>query len=169
MDTYIDESATQEKNSDLLYIEKVGVKILPNKIVADLDPRIQVNLRKFRPQRKPKVQKLWVPNFNKTGIHNTDFASSNRAKSLNGTQRENFRDTRMGYTHDFVRVRKTTACSIHIENSELETREVFEREREDIPQKLQTYLVNTLHDNALTQSPDSSKNEVRHETEVNPD
>ena len=51
-----------------------------------------------------------------------------------------------------------TAYSNHIKNYELETREVFERETENIPLKRQTYLVTPLHDNPLTRSKDSSKN-----------
>ena len=64
---------------------------------------------------------------------------------------------------------ETTAYSNQIKNSELETREVFERETENIPLTQQTYLVTPLHDNALTRSTDSSKNEESHEPDVNPD
>ena len=38
------------------------------------------------------------------------------------------RDDRMGYTHDFENMSETTDYRNHIKNSELETREVFERE-----------------------------------------
>ena len=64
---------------------------------------------------------------------------------------------------------ETTAYSNHIKNSELETREVFEQETEDIPLTQQTDLVTQLHYNLLTRSTDSSINEERHEPEVNPD
>ena len=64
---------------------------------------------------------------------------------------------------------KTTAYSYHINNSELETREVFERETENIPQTQQTDFVTTLNDNPLTRSTDSSKNDKTHKPEVNPD
>ena len=84
-------------------------------------------------------------------------------------QRDNFRDARLGYTHDFERMRKMTVYSNHIKNSELETREVFERETENIPQTRQTDLVTTLHDNPLALSMDSSKNEETQKPEVNPD
>ena len=56
-------------------------------------------------------------------------------------------------------MQETTAYSNHIKNSELETREVFEQETENIPQTQQTDLVTTFHDNPLTRSTDSSKNE----------
>ena len=71
--------------------------------------------------------------------------------------------------HDFERVSETIAYSNHIKNPELKTREVFERETENIPLIRKTYLVTQLHDNPLTQSTDSSKNEENHEPEVNPD
>ena len=51
--------------------------------------------------------------------------------------------------------------------SELETREVFERETENIPLTRQTYLVTPLYDNPLTRSTDSSNNEERHEPKAN--
>ena len=71
--------------------------------------------------------------------------------------------------HDFERVSKTIAYSNHIKNSELETREVFERETENIPLTRQPDLVTPLHDNPLTRSTDISKNEERHEPEMNLD
>ena len=111
----------------------MGVKILPDKIVADLDPIIRVNLANPVLGETSKFKNLGLPTFDATGIHNIDFTPSTRAKSLNGTQREKFRDARLGYTHNFERMSETTACSNHIKNYELETREVFERETENIP------------------------------------
>ena len=64
---------------------------------------------------------------------------------------------------------KTTAYSNHIKNDELEDREVFERETEKNPLSRKPDLVTPLHDNQLTRSTDSSKNEERHKLEVNPD
>ena len=64
---------------------------------------------------------------------------------------------------------ETTAYRNHIKNSEFETREVFERETENIPLRRQTDLMTTLHTNPLTRSTDSTKHEERHEPEVNQD
>ena len=64
-------------------------------------------------------------------------------------------DDRMGYTHGFEIMNKMTEYSNHNKSSELETREVFERELENIPQTRQTDLVVILHDNPLTRSTDS--------------
>ena len=71
--------------------------------------------------------------------------------------------------HDFEKMSKTTAYSNHIKNSELETRECFEQETENIQQTQRMDLVTTLNGNPLTRSTDSSKYEERHEPEVNPD
>ena len=94
-------SATQEWNSDLSCIGKVGVKSLPDKIVVDLDPSIRVNLANSVFSERPKFKILGLPTVNATDIHNLDFPPSTRAKSLNGTRRYNFRDARLGYTHNF--------------------------------------------------------------------
>ena len=61
----------------------------------------------------------------------------------------------MGYTHDFETMSKTTAYRNHINNSEIEIREVFERETLS-PQKIQRTLpmniVTRLDNNQLTRS-----------------
>ena len=64
--------------------------------------------------------------------------------------------------HDFETMSETTSYINHIKNSELETKEFFERETENIPQTQQTDLVTTLNNNPLTLSTDSSKHEERH-------
>ena len=65
-----------------------------------------------------------------------------------------------------------TAYRNHIKNSELETREVFERETwspENIQWTLPMDMVTRLDDNQLTRSTDISKHEETHEPEENPD
>ena len=94
---------------------------------------------------------------------------STRAKSLSGTRKDNFSPSRLGYTHDYETMSKTIAYRNHIKNYELETREVFEQETENIPLSRQTDLVTTLNNNPLTRSMDSSKNDEIHEPEMTPD
>ena len=91
LETSVDESATQERNSDFSCIEKVGVKSLPDNIFAGLDPIIQVNLANSVLSESPKFKNLGILTLDITGTHNIDFAPSNRAKSLNGMRRDNFR------------------------------------------------------------------------------
>ena len=62
---------------------------------------------------------------------------------------------------------KTTAYRNHIKNYEFESREVSERETENIPVTRQTNLMTTLHNNPQTRSTDSSKHEERHKLGVN--
>ena len=67
---------------------------------------------------------------------------------------------------------ETTAYRNHIKNSEIETREVFERGNlspENIERTLPMNIVTRLYNNQLTLSTDSSKHEETHEPEVNPD
>ena len=164
--TYVHGFATQKMNSDFSFIEKLGVKSLPGEVVSDLEPSIRVNLANYVLSERPKFKSLGISTFDATDIRNLNFSPSTRAKSLNGTRRYNFRGVRLGYTHDFERMSKTTAYRIHIKNAELITGEVFERETENIPLTRQTDLATTLNDNPQTRSTNSSKNEERHEPEV---
>ena len=71
-------------------------------------------------------------------------------------------DDRLGYTHGFETMSKTTAYRNHIKHSEIETRQVFEREAlspENIQQTLSRDIVTRLDNNQLTRSTDSSKHE----------
>ena len=82
------------------------------------------------------------------------------------------RNDRLGYTHDFETMSKTTTYRNHIKNSEIETREVFEQETSspnNIQRTLPMNIVTQLDNNKLTRSIDSSKHEETYEPEVNPD
>ena len=56
-----------------------------------------------------------------------------------GLRRSTDRDDRLGYTHDFETMSETTDYRNHIKNSEIETREVFERET-PIPENIHRTL-----------------------------
>ena len=101
LDTSVDGYATQERNSDFSCIEKMGVKSLPDKIVADLDPSTRANLANLVLRESPRFKNTGLPTFDTTGIHNTNFTPSTRLKYLNGTRRDDFRDSRLRYMHDF--------------------------------------------------------------------
>ena len=137
----------------------MGVKSHPDEIVADLDPSKRVNLANSVISELPKFINLRLLSFDATGKPNISFVPSTRAKSLNGTGRGKFKLDWLASRLDFERVSKTTACSNHIKNSELETRKTFERETENIPLTRQPDLVTPLHGNPLTRSTDSFKNE----------
>ena len=131
-DTSVHGYANQERNLDLSCIEKVGVKSVLGEIVADLDPSKRVNLANSVLSQIPKFKSLGLPAVDATDTPNHDFTPSTRAKSLTGTRKDNFSTYRLGYTHDFETLSKTTAYRNHIKNSELKTRDFFERETENI-------------------------------------
>ena len=91
LDTSVNGSAAQERNSNCYGIEKVGVKSLPCEIVADLGPSKRVNLANSIIRESPKFKKCGLLFFDAKGKPNIDFAPSTRSKSLNSTQRENFK------------------------------------------------------------------------------
>ena len=164
--TCVNEFATQERNSNYLCIEKVGVKSVLGEFVADLDPSKRVNLANFVLSESPKFKNLWIPAVDTTNIRNLNFAPSTRAKSLSGTREENFSPSSLGYTRGFETMSEMIAYRNHIKNSELETRQVFERGTKNIPQTRQTDLVTTLNNNPLTRS-DRVK-DIRHHLSTPP-
>ena len=157
LDTSIQGSATQIRNLNLSCIEKLGVKSVLSEIVPDLDPSKRANLTNSVLRERPKFKSFGLPALDATDIRNANFVASTRANSLSGTWKDNVSPSRLGYTHDFETMIETTAYRNHIKNYEFETRKVFERETENIPLTLQTYLMTTLHSNPLTQSTDSLK------------
>ena len=103
----------------------MGVKSLPGEIVTDLDPSKLVNLANSLISESKKFIILGLLSIDATSKVNTAFVPSTRAKSLNGTERENFKNGWLTSSHGFERVSETTAYSNHIKNSELETRRGF--------------------------------------------
>ena len=67
--------------------------------------------------KSPKFITLGHPTVKTADIQNIDFATSTRAKNLNGLQRGTEMDYRLGYTHDFETMGETTAYRNHIKNS----------------------------------------------------
>ena len=59
----------------------MGVKSLPDKIVADLDWSIRVNLADPVAKEIPKFINLGLPNFDATGKPKIDFDPSTRSNS----------------------------------------------------------------------------------------
>ena len=133
--------------------------ILPE-LGTRLEPRIGVNLTNYVLRENPKFKSLGHPTIEIADIRNLQYISATRPNNCNGLRRSTDRDYSLWYTHDFESVSEMTAYRNHIKNSEIETREVFERETsspENIQQILPTDIVTRLDDNQLTQSTDSSK------------
>ena len=91
-----------------------------------------MNLANSVLSKSPKFKILGLPTADATDICNLDFSPSTRAKSLSGAQKDNFSTFRLGYRHDFETMSETTAYRNYIKNSELETREFFEQDNENI-------------------------------------
>ena len=153
-------------------IKEVGVKSIFPEIRKKPDPSVRVNLANSVLRESPKFITLRHPIVETADIQNLNFITATRAKNCNGLRRGAERDDRLGYTHDFETMIETTAYRNHIQNSEIETRELFERETsspENIQRALPMNIVTQLDNNEHTQSTDSLKHEETHKPEVNRD
>ena len=125
-------------------------------------------LCELRPQREPKVEKPWATNRRDNGYIEHWFCHFYQSEELE----RDVEGKRKVWQADFETMSKTKAYRNHIKNSELETREVFERETwspENIQRTLPTDMVTWLDDNQLTRSTYSLKHEETHEPEENPE
>ena len=150
----------------------MGVKSIFPELGKEPDPSVQVNLTNSVLSNIPKFITLGHPNIETADIRNIDFATSTRANNLNGLRRGTEGNDRLGKTHDFENMNKTTAYRNHIKNLEIEAREVFGQETlspENIQQTLPMNIVTRLDNNLLTRSTDSSKHEETYKPEVNRD
>ena len=157
-DTHVHGSVTQESNLESSCIEEVGVKSIFPEIGKEFNSSVRVNLANSVLSKSPKFISLRHLTVETADIRNINFTTSTRVKNLSRLRRDTERYDRLGYTHDFETMIETTAYCNHIKNSELETREVFERETlspENIERKLPTDVVTRLYDNQLTRSKDS--------------
>ena len=137
-DTLVHGSTTKESNLESSRIKEVGVKSIFPELGKDPDSSVQVNLTKSVLGNSPKFISLGHPAFETADIRNIGFASSTRAKNLNGFCRGTERDDSLGYTHDFETMSKTKTYCNHIKNSEIENREVFERETSSLTHPMPT-------------------------------
>ena len=151
--TIVHSSTTKERNLESSRIKEVGVKSFFPELVREPDPSVRANLANSVLSESPKFITLEHPTIETADIRNLDFITANRAKNCNGLLRGTERDDRLGYTHDFETMSQTTAYRNHIKNSEIETREIFERETlspENIQRTLLMNIVTRLDNNQLT-------------------
>ena len=120
LDTLVHGSTTQERNLGLSCIEEVGVKRVFPEIRKESDSSVRVKLANFVLSKSPKFISLGHPTAETADIRNINFATSIRAKNLNGLRRGTERGYRLGYTHDFETMSETIAYRNHIKNSEIE-------------------------------------------------
>ena len=136
------------------------------------DSNVRVNLANSVLSKSPKFKRLGHTPIETADIRNLECISDTRLKNCDGLRRSTNRDDWLVYTHDFETMSETTAYRNHIKNSEIETREIFERETlspENIQRTLPMNFETRLDNNQLTRSRNSSKHEETYEPEVNPD
>ena len=172
LDTHVQSSTTQERNLESSRIKEVVMKSVFSELGQKFVSSVRVNLANSDLSENPNLKRLVHTPIETADIQNLECISATRPKNCHGLRRSADRDDWLGHTHDFETISETKDYRNHIKNSEIETREVFERETsssEDIQRTLPMYIVTRLDNNQLTRSTDSSKHEEMHKPEMNPD
>ena len=79
----------------------MGVKSIFPEVGKELDSSVRVNLTNSVLSKSPKFIRLGHPTVKTADIQNINFATSTRAKNLNGLRRGTEIDDRLGKMHDF--------------------------------------------------------------------
>ena len=112
-----------------------------------------MNLEKSVLSESPHIKRLEHTPIETGDIRNLKCISATRQKNCNGLRRRADRDDWLGYTHDFETMSETIAYHNHINNLEIETRRVFERETsspENIQRTIPMDFETLLDNNQLT-------------------
>ena len=126
--TSIQSYTTQERNLELSRIEEESLKIIFPELGSELDPIVRMNLANPVGRESPKFKSLGHLTIETSDIRNLDCISATIPENCNRLWGSTERYDRLGYRHDFETMSETTAYRNNIKNSEIETREVFERE-----------------------------------------
>ena len=86
-DTLVHSSTTQESNLESSRIKEVGVKSMIPELRKEPDSSVQTNLTNSVLRESSKFIRLGNPTVDTADIRNINFATSNRAKNLNGLRR----------------------------------------------------------------------------------
>ena len=116
-DTSVQSSTTQERNLESSHTEEKILKSMFPGLGTKIDSSVRVNLANSVVRENPKFKRLEQHPIETADIRKLDYISATRSKNCNGLQRGTDRDDRLGYTHDFETMRKTTAYRNHIKNS----------------------------------------------------
>ena len=172
LDTIVQRSPTNENNTESLRIEEESLESVFSKIFEELNSSERMNLANSLGIESPKLVHFGHPPMETNhGGNLIDGILATRIDHSNRIWRLTDRDDMMAHTHDVETMSNVTAYSNHIKNSEIETRNVFEREtsNENI-ENIVTQLDKTrLDNNQMTQSTDSSKHRKTYELGSNPD
>ena len=172
LDTHFQSSTTQERNLESSRIEEMGMKSIFSELGQKLDSSVRLNLANSVLREIPNFKRLGHTPIETSDIGKLECINATKPNNCIRLRRSAERDDRLGHTHDFEAMSETTAYRNHIKNTEIETREVFERETsspENIQRTLPMNFETKIDNNQLTRSTDSSKHEKTYESEVNPD
>ena len=147
-------------NMESLWIEEESLESVFSKIVEESNLWKRMNLANSLSIDITKLVyfgHLPIETNNVGSLLNGNVA--NRIENSNGIWRRTDKDDRMAHTHDIETINKNIAHWKHIRDSEIETRNVFERDTSNKNiENIVTGLDNTrLDNNQMTQSADSSK------------
>ena len=172
LDTIVQRSPTNERNTESLRIEEESLESIFSKIVKESNLSEQMDLANSLIIESPKLVHFGHLLIDTNNVGNLfDGIVTTRKEKSNGIWRRKDRDDRMAHTHDIETISEKIAYGKHIRYSEIETRKVIEREtsNENI-QNIVTRLDKTrLGNNQMTRSTDSSKHSKMYELGSNLD
>ena len=161
LDTSVQRSSTDERNTAPLKIEEGSLESIFPKIVKESNSSERMNLANSFGVQTPKIVSFRHPPMQTYNVGNPiDSIAATRVMDQYGIWRPTDRDVRTAPTHGNIEtISKKLDYRKYIRDSEFETREVFERETsnrniEIIGTRLETTW---LDKNQMTQSVDSSK------------
>ena len=170
--TIFQQYTTKERNTSSTKIEEESLESVFSKNFEESNSSEQMNLANSLGIETPKLVHFGHPPIETNNVGNLlDVIVTTRIENSNGIWRRTDRDNRMAHKHDVETMSETTAYRNHINNSEIETREVFERETSNQNiENIVTQLDKTrLENNQTTQATGSSKHNKTYELGSNLD
>ena len=159
LDTAVQRSSTNEKDTASSIIEEESLESIFPKIIKESNSSKRTNLAKSASIETPKLVSCRHPPTETDNVgHQIDGIVATRIEDPNRIWRRTDRDDRMAHTHDDIEtISENIAYRKHIRDSEFETREVLEQETsnkniENIGTRLDK---NRLDDNQMNRSTDS--------------
>ena len=173
LNTSVQRSSTDERNTASSQIEEESLEIIFPKIIKESNLSERMNLTNSLSIETSRLVSFGhLPMGTENVGHRIDVIVATRIEDPIRIWRSTNRDDRMARTHDDIEtISEKIAYRKHIRDSEFETREVLERETsnqniENIGTRLNK---NRLDDNQMTRSMDSSKRSKKHKPEVKTD
>ena len=171
LDTIVQQSTTNERNTKSPRIEEESLENIFSKIFKESNSSERMNLANYLIIETPKIVHFGHPPIETDIVGNLlDGIVANRIENSDGICRRTDRDDKMAHTHDIETISKKIAYIKYIRDSEFETREVFERETSNKNiENIVTQVDKTrLDNNQMTRSKNGSKHSKTYELVSNP-